>query len=560
MSGGDGTLIAARDAYRRHRWDEARDGFRHARAGGELAADDALALADSAWWLGQVDESIEAGEAAYRLHVAAGETCGAASAAVQVAVNHLLRGEELEGSGWMGRAMELLADVPDSREAAYLRYFTQVSVPHAPDGPARADGAREDGVAEAVIATARAVADDGHRLGDPGLVAAGTLGEGRALVKQGRVAEGMVLLDRAMLIVLDGHVTPDLAGNLYCHMIDACHELADVRRAAHWTAALERWLATLPAAVVFTGICRVHRSQILQVAGDWDRAERVAVQVCAELDAVMLAPAAEGHYQVGEINRLRGRFAAAEEEYGRAHRLGRDPQPGLALLRLTQGRVPAAAAAVRAALLAETGDRLVRARLCAAQVEIALAAGDPATARAAAAELAETAAAFSSPGLAADAARATGAVLLAEGDAARALAGLRDACRRCVELGAPYECARARLLLADAYAALGDAEAAARELDAADATFAELGAVTDRAAAAARRGAATPGGLTDRESEVLACLAAGRSNREIGTTLVISEKTVARHLSNIFAKLGVTSRTAATAYAFEHGLVPAERG
>lgn len=551
MGGGDGALVAARDAYRRHRWDEAREGFRQACAIAELAADDALALADSAWWLGYVEESIEVGEAAYRRHVAAGERRGAASAALQVAVNHLLRGEEIDGSGWMGRAMELLVEASDSLEAAYLRYFTQVEA---------GIGAREDDTAESVITSARAVVEDGRRLGDPGLVAAGTLGEGRTLVKQGRVAEGMALLDRAMLIVLDGDVTPDVAGNLYCHMIAACHELADIRRAAHWTAALERWLATLPAAVVFTGICRVHRSQILQLTGDWDRAERVAVQVCAELDAVMLSTAAEGHYQVGEINRLRGRHAAAEEEYARAHRLGRDPQPGLALLRLTQGRVRAAAAAVRAALLAETGDRLVRARLCAAQVEIALAAGDPATARAAAAELAATAAVFSSPGLTADAARATGAVLLAEGDAADALAALREACRRFVELGAPHGCALARLLLADAYTALGDAETAARELDAADATFAELGAVTDRAAVVARRGRTAACGLTGREIEVLACLAAGRSNREIAAALVISEKTVARHLSNIFAKLGVASRTAAAAYAFEHGLIPAERG
>ena len=551
MSGDDdGVVIAARAAYCRRRWDEAYGGFRQAVVA-ELAADDALALADSAWWLGHVDESIEAGQAAYRRHLAAGKHRGAASAALQVAVNHLLRGEEIDGSGWMARAMELLADAPESAEAAYLRYFTEVEA---------GIGAREDDAAEAVIAAAHAVAEDGRRLGDAGLVAAGTLGEGRVLVKMGRVAEGMGLLDRGMLIVLDGDVAPDLTGNLYCHMIAACHELADIQRAAHWTAALERWLATLPAAVVFTGICRVHRSQILQVIGDWDRAERVARQVCVDLDAVMLSTAAEGHYQLGEINRLRGRLAAAEQEYAWAHRLGRDPQPGLALLRLAQGRVAAAGAAVRAALVAETGDRLVRARLCAAQVEIALAAGDPVAARAAAEELTETAAEFASPGLTADANRATGAVLLAEGDAARALATLHEACRRCVELGAPHECALTRVLLADSYAALGDAEAAARELDAADATFAELGAVTARATVAARRGSTAHRGLTGRELEVLACLAAGRSNREIAAALVISDKTVARHLSHIFAKLGVTSRTAAAAYAFEHGLPPAERG
>lgn len=551
MSDRDDVLGAAREAYRHRRWDEARAGFAQV-AVAELAADDALALADSAWWLGRVDESIEAGATAYRRHLSAGEHQGAAWAAVNVAVNHLLRGEELDGSGWMGRAMELVAEAPECAAAAYLRYYTQVEA---------AIGAHEDGDAEAVvIAAAHAVAEDGVRLSDPGLVAAGILGEGRVLVRQGRVAEGMILLDRAMLIVLDGDVSPDLAGNLYCHMIAACHELAHIQRAAHWTTALERWLATLPAAVVFTGICRVHRSQILQACGDWDRAERVARRVCADLEAVMVSTAAEGHYQLGEINRLRGRLADAEREYAWAHRLGRDPQPGVALLRLSQGRVSAAAAAVRAALLAQDGDRLVRARLCAAQVDIALAAGDTATARAAAAELTETAAAFASPGLTADAGRAMGAVLLAEGDAVRALSLLREACRRCVELGAPHECALTRVVLADCYTALGDVEAAKRELDAADATFAELGAVTARAAVAARRGSTARGGLTGRELGVLVCLATGRSNREIAATLVISEKTVARHLSNIFTKLGVTSRTAAAAYAFEHGLLPGERG
>lgn len=551
MSDGDGVLTAARKAYRHRRWDEARAGF--AQVGvAELAAEDALALADSAWWLGCVDESIEAGAAAYRRHLSAGEHQGAAWAALQVAVNHLLRGAELDGSGWMGRAMDLLAGAPECAAAAYLRYHTRVEA---------ALGARVEGdTGAAVIAAARSVAEDGVRLGDPGLVAAGTLGEGRVLVKQGRVAEGMVLVDRAMLIVLDGDVSPDLTGNLYCHAIAACHELADIQRAAHWTIALERWLASLPAAVVFTGICRVHRSQILQVSGDWNRAERVARQVCADLDTVMVSTAAEGHYQLGEIHRLRGRFPDAEREYARAHRLGRDPQPGMALLRLAQGRVGAAAAAVGAALLAQDGDRLMRARLCAAQAEIALAAGDVAAASAAAAELTDTAAAFASPGLAADAGRATGAVLLAEGDAGRALSLLREACRRCVELGAPHECARTRVLLADCYAALGDAEAATRELDAADAAFAELGAVTARAAVAARRGVTARGGLTRRELEVLECLATGRSNREIAAALVISEKTVARHLSNIFTKLGVSSRTAATAHAFEHGLVRVERG
>ncbi|SHL35297.1 hypothetical protein SAMN05443637_12553 [Pseudonocardia thermophila] len=233
MGGDDGALRTARAAYQQHRWDAAREGFRRAAAVTDLAPADALALADSAWWLGQVDESIEAGRAAHRAHLAAGERRGAAAAALQVAVNHLLRGEDIEGFGWMSRAAELLAELPDAPEAVYLRYFTRVE--------AAIDDCGDPEVAESVIAAARSVAADGRRLGDPGVVAAGTLGEGRALVKQGRVAEGLALLDKAMVTVVDGEIAPDIAGNLYCHMIAACHELGDVRRAAHWTAALERW-------------------------------------------------------------------------------------------------------------------------------------------------------------------------------------------------------------------------------------------------------------------------------------------------------------------------------
>ena len=293
----------------------------------------------------------------------------------------------------------------------------------------------------------------------------------------------------------------------------AFHELADVRRAAEWTEATGRWLAGLPAAVLFTGICRVHRSQVLQLKGAWAQAEREATLVCQDLAELHVAAVAEGHYQLGELRRLRGELAGAEDAYRQAHRLGRDPQPGLALLRLAQGRAATASASIRAALAAVSADRLARARLCAAQVEIALAAGEPEVAGRACEELQQTASTYGSSGLEAAALQARGAVLGAGGRPEAALPTLRAACRRWQELDAPYEAARVRLLLAAAYRALGDGDAAMRELDEAEAVFGRLGAGPDaaRAAAALHGRPALPAGLTGREAEVLALVAAGRT-------------------------------------------------
>ena len=245
------------------------------------------------------------------------------------------------GSGWMGRAQRLLQDEPDNVEHGYARVF---ELEAGLDGPDPA----------AVIADARWVREIGRRHGDPNLVAVGCLFEGRVLVKQGRVVEGMALLDEAMLAVLSEELRPEWAGNIYCHLMAAFYEIADVRRAAEWTEATTRWLASLPAAVLFTGVCRIHRSQVLQLKGAWTQAEREAVLVCQDQEDLHVVGAAEGYYQVGEIRRLRGDLAGAEEAYRHAHRLGRDPQPGLALLRLAQDRAGAASASIRAALTAVT--------------------------------------------------------------------------------------------------------------------------------------------------------------------------------------------------------------
>ena len=538
----------ARDAFQRRDWAGARDGFHAARDAGLLAADDYFEFAEAAWWLGDIDESLAAYERAYRAYVQGGRLLRAAMSAMFIAAHATERGDRSIGSGWMSRVHRLLSDQVESVEHGYPMYFDVFA-------------ALARGDLDGAVARGRQMQELGRRFDDPNLVALGVLGEGRALLKKGRVDEGMGLLDEAMTAALSDELHPIWTGGIYCHMMDACHELVDLRRAGEWTRATKRWCDRLPAAAVYQGICRVHRAQLLQVQGAWDEAEQEAARASTELLGVFAAVVAESHYQIGEVCRLRGDLTRAEGEYRRAHQLGRDPQPGLALLRLAEGRVKAASASIRAALAAENQDQLRRARLCAAQVEIALAAEEGEAAHAASDELAATADEFASPGLLAASLQVGGAVLLADGQVTEALPVLRSACRRWQEVGAPYDEARTRLLLVRAYQDLGDEDAAALELDAAGLVFERLGACPDvRTVARLRGGSTLPDGLTEREAQVLRLVAAGNTNREIAAVLVLSDKTVARHLANIFAKLGLSSRNAVTAYAFQRGLASPTRG
>lgn len=347
---------------------------------------------------------------------------------------------------------------------------------------------------------------------------------------------------------------PGWAGNLYCHVIDLCFELADFERARAWTEATELWGDQHSNAAMFVAICRLHRAQLLHLEGAWQAAEQRAAQACRDLADMNVGVVAEGHYQIAELCRLRGDHDRAEEAYERAHELGRDSQPGLARLRLAQGRGAAAVTALRTALSA-TERSLHRVPLLAAQAEVAAACGDVAVAAEAADELAEVADAYATPGLLAHARHAVGLTRLAAGEPARALPPLREARQRWQALDARYEAARMRARLAEALAALGDTEATAREATWAREVFAELGAADDLRALDGVLGQTEgPFGLSAREVEVLRCICAGHTNRQIASALTISEKTVARHLSNIFVKLGVSSRTEAAGVAFTHGL------
>jgi DNA-binding CsgD family transcriptional regulator len=538
------TIETARSAFANHDWTRARDAFVAVDVESPLDADDLASLREASWWLGLMDESVAAAERAYALYIEASNNRGAAYQAWEIAYAHFLKGDEAVGAGWIGRVQRLLMDEPVCVEQGYLLYFfVETSLD----------------AGEETLAKAREVQEFGRLTANRNLIAAGIVAEGRVLIKLGHTKQGLALLDEGMLEASSGELSPTLAGNVYCHLMAACHELDDLRRASAWTQAVSDWCDRMAPAVLFKGICRVHRAQVMQIKGAWSDAEDEAVRVCADVGHIHVGVVAEGRYQIGEIRRLRGDLAGAEQAYQESHRLGRDPQPGLSLLRLAQGRRDAAARSIRSAL-AGVSDRLARARLLPTQVEIAIAAGDGETASAAADELGDIASAYGSSGLGATAKAARGSVLVAAGRSVDAISTLRSACSAWQELEAPYECAKVRVQLARAYEALGDHEAAERELLTAQAVLEELGADLDAKAVGDRRRAALPSGLTEREAEVLALVAAGKTNRQIADELFLSQKTIARHVSNIFTKLDVATRTAAAWFAFENGLAARKDG
>ena len=527
MTGADALLETAREAYAQRDWVTARAGFAEARARTTLGPDDLCALANCAWWLGDLDGTIADLRSAFRQYLAADRPNRAAMVALDTGYCLAMRGDRMQGSGWMQRAARLLADRPACIEHGCLAYIQW-------------ELAFEASELEAAHEAADQVRSLAQRFSDPTLTALGALAQGRVLIEQGSVRTGMALLDEAMVAAVSDELEPAWAGSIYCHLMRVCDEIVDVLRAVEWTKATARWCASMPGSGPFMGICRVHRAHVLCLRGAWEDAEREIAQVCAELADFDIEVVAEAEYERGELRRAQGDLSGAEASFRESHRLGRDPQPGLASLRLKQGQAGAAMASIRAALASARGQALARARLLPAAIEIALAVEDSERARAWSDELSTTARRYGTSGLGAQSRASTGAVRLADGEAGAALTHLKAALSAWHALAVPYEAARVRTLLAQAYEALGDHGAAALERDAARSTLAHRRQPPD--APATRDDA-----LTERETQILRMVSSGQTNQQIATDLVLSVRTVERHLATVYRKLGFHGRNARAA-------------
>lgn len=534
----------AHAALARHEWQAAYDAagpLSMAESGRHEQAARLEVRAEAAWWLGRMDECIDTREAAYAIFDECDDPRSAAHCALRLYEHYCFKSQPNIGGAWLRRARGLLDTDTECAPYGYLA-LREAEIDHSRGDLERA--------AEQV----RVTIELGRRLRDVDLEAEALQALGRIVIDQGAPRAGLEHLDEAMLFAIEGRLGPYATGKVYCSLISACEGLGDHRRAVEWTDATVRWSERHPFAV-FPGLCRVHRAWALQCQGEWTRAEAEVLQACEELVGVSRAHAAVGYVELGEVRRRLGDLDGAEESFREAEALSGRPQPGLALLRLAQGRLDAATAIITRALEEETWNRLARAKLLPARVQIAVATRDFTIARSAAAELESIAEDFDSAVLRAASALAWGRVFLAQDDATEAGARLRVALDRWQELDVPYEVATARLLLGQACRIVGDEDGAVGSFAAAETIFEHLGASLDvRATRELHQDDGFPDGITGREVEVLQLVAAGRSNKEIAATLFLSERTVARHLSNIFTKIGVSSRSAATAYAFEHGL------
>jgi DNA-binding CsgD family transcriptional regulator len=537
-----------RAAFAHRQWKTAYAQLSAADAEASLEAADLERLATAAYLVGQGDHAVTLWTRVHHDWIDRGDTERAAYWGYWLSIILLVNGEPAQATGWLARAQRL-DKAPNETSAAKGYGEVLGGLLAMVSGDVAGAAPRFD--------AAVALAD---RFNDPDLLALGLLSQGQALTMQHAIAEGAARLDEAMLGITAGRVSPVLAGIVYCAVILTCQRIFDLARAREWTQQLDVWCSAQPDLMPFRGECLIHRSQVLQARGDWSGALDEAAKARDHLAARSEALVGRACYQQGELHRLRGEFDAAEQMFRDAGRYGCEPQPGGSLLRLAMGEVDAAAAAIRRAVDAAVdvpspAGELSRPRLLGPLIDILLARGDAAGARKAADELAGIAAKMKTPYLAATSAQSNGVVLLAEGETQAAQARLREAWMLWQQLEMPYESACVRVLLGQVCRRLDDRETARMHFDAARAVFERLDAAPALAQLKRLAADTDSSALTQREREVLALVAAGKSNRRIAAALAISEHTVARHMSNIFDKLGVTSRTAASTYAHTHKLI-----
>jgi DNA-binding CsgD family transcriptional regulator len=536
-------LDRGREAIARSAWREAFLALSEADRVVALSAGDLEALGRSAYMVGDTDAYVAALERAHRAHLDAGNALPAVRVAFWIGHSLLFRGQGVAAGGWFARAQRLFDESgEDGAERGWLlipAWLRQMGTGEFASG----------------YATAGEAAEIARRFDDADLLWLARGDQGRALINMGQVTEGLRVVDEMFVVATEGQLSPVVTGIVYCNTIAFCVDGYALDHAREWTEALTRWCEGQPEMEEHFGFCLVHRAEFHHLSGSWaiahEESERAAAHTAGQLNQLVRGKAA---YLQGEMHRLAGDFGAAEGSFREANTRGYEPQPGLALLRLVQGNPDSAAAAIRRAI-GESTQTLRRARLLPAYAEIALAVGEFDRARAAVDEL-EAIASTIGDAVAAMAECARGALLLACEEPREALIALRPGIETWQRLGIPYEAARARVLIGLACRALGDHDTAELELDTACAAFGQLGAKPDQERVAALIGRdSTSDGLTAREIEVLRLVASGQSNRQIAVALVISEHTVARHLQNIFGKLGVSTRTAAAAYAFERRLI-----
>lgn len=520
-----GRAFAVRD------WRAAAAGFEGAHARAPLGPDALDTWSRSEWWLGRTAEAIALAEQAFVAYRDAGRVEDAAETALRISLLHVTGADVTLAMAWMRRAQSLLRDLPDGVQHAYLTYLEAWS-------------GMPDGLTAWSTENVERLRDLAQRLPDPAVATLSLFVSGMADVRAGDITRGFAQLDEAMLGVLSDEIEPEWGGDVFCTIIHTCHELADYRRMADWTRATEEWCRRFGSDAIYAGVCRVHRLELRSAAGDWDSVEDALAEVCGRLAPADPWIAGAGWYQLGELRRLRGDGAGAREAYELAREVGIDPVPGEALLELYDGEPSRAWHLLTTAL--DARDRLARARLLRAAVEIALATGRTEAAVAYRDELRAVADDFASPGFRAWADHADGMLALADGDARAAVAALQSALAYFRRHGLRCEHARVLAWLAAAYDRGGDTAQAEYLRAEASAIFERIGARADLEVA--RREAVDVGPLTPREREVLEQVARGAGNREIADRLFISEKTVGRHLANIYLKIGVGSRTAAAAW------------